>query len=193
MAKYKEAPNELNDNQKAFCNGYIFDWNGTRAYMAAYPNSSEAAAGVSAHELLKNPKIKAYIEDIQKDLEKIAGISRLKVIGEHQKLAFSSIAHLHNTWIERKEFEKLTDDQKTSIAEIQTQTRTEMKFNPESEEQEPVQVDFVKIKLYDKQKSLDSISRMLGYDAAQKIAITDETVKSFKIVSASTGKGSISK
>lgn len=189
MARHKEAPDELNENQKAFCEGYIFDWNGTRAYMAAYPKSSEAAAGVSAHDLLKNPKIKAYIDEIQKDLEKIAGISRLKVLQEHQKLAFSSIAHLHNTWITLNEFEGLTADQKAAIESIETKvikTSVVREGQPEMD----IETEYVKIKLYSKQKSLDSINRMLGYEAAQKIAITDESVKSFKIVAASAGKGS---
>lgn len=189
MARHKEALDELNENQKAFCEGYIFDWNGTRAYMAAYPKSSEAAAGVSAHDLLKNPKVKAYIDEIQKDLEKIAGISRLKVLQEHQKLAFSSIAHLHNSWITLNEFEGLTPDQKASIESIETKvikTSVVREGQPEMD----IETEYVKIKLYSKQKSLDSINRMLGYEAAQKIAITDESVKSFKIVAASAGKGS---
>lgn len=179
---------DLTEMQKTFCREYIYDWNATRAARVA--GYSEDSVRSIASENLTKPNIKAYITEIQKDLEKLAGISRLKVIGEHQKLAFSSIAHLHNTWIERKEFEKLSEEQKSCIAEISTQTR--MEKNP-IEDGPPIQIDFVKIKLYDKQKSLDSISRMLGYDAAQKIAITDETVKSFKIVSASTGKGSTSK
>lgn len=184
MAKHKEAPNELNDNQKAFCNAYIYDWNGTRAYMSAYPNSSEGAAGVSAHDLLKNPKIQAHIEEIQKDLEKIAGISRLQVLQQHLKIANMSIAHLHNTWVTRKEFESLTDDQKDCIAEISTQLKTTRNSDGTLEENE-----YVKIKLYDKQKSLDSINKMLGYDEAQKIALSSETVKSFTIVPASNRKG----
>jgi phage terminase small subunit len=127
-----------------------------------------------AYENLRKPQIKAYIEELQADLEKTAGISRLKVLKEHEKLAFSSIAHLHNTWIERKAFEDLTPEQKACIAEITVQTRT----LPGSDDEDPVQVDFVKLKLYDKQKALDSISKMLGYDAPTKI---DHTSKGEKL------------
>jgi len=45
------------------------------------------------------------------------------VMEEHKKLAFSSIANLHNTWITRKEFEELTEDQKACISEITTQVK----------------------------------------------------------------------
>lgn len=161
---------DLTEKQKIFCREYIYDWNATRAAKAA--GYSESTAGSIGSENLTKPEIKAHIGEIQKDLEKTAGISRLKVLREHEKLAFSSIAHLHNTWIERKEFEKLTDEQKASIAQIETQTRIEMKYNPLSEEQEPIQVDFVKIKLYDKQKSLDSIAKMLGYNEADKVQLS---------------------
>jgi len=183
---------EPTESQKVFCRNYVYDWNGTKAYMAAYPDSSEAAARSSASELLTKANIKAYLEEIQADLEKLAGISRLQVVREHQKLAFSSIAHLHNTWIERKEFDQLTSEQKDSIAEISTQTRRVIDFvvDPSDPDGTPVEVEFVKVKLYDKQKSLDSISRMLGYDEAQKVALTGiENIKSFKIVPASDRKG----
>jgi phage terminase small subunit len=76
MAKTKEPAivDELTEKQKIFCREYIFDWNGTRAAKAA--GYSENTAAVIASENLNKPNIKAYIEEIQKDLEKIAGISR---------------------------------------------------------------------------------------------------------------------
>ncbi len=164
---------ELNEKQKAFCKEYIFDWNATRSYRAAYPDTTnDNSAAASACALLRNPKIKDYIKEIQNDLEKLAGLSRLKVINEHMKLAFSSIAHLHNTWIKRKEFEYLTEDQKACIAEIDSKVKTEYAFDPDNpKEKKPLEVEYVRVKLYDKQKALDSISKMLGYDAPSKMQI----------------------
>jgi phage terminase small subunit len=160
------------EKQKVFCREYIFDWNATRAYLTAYPNVKDAeVASAASSRLLTNVKIQKYIEEVQKDLEKLAGLSRLKVINEHIKLAFSSIAHLHNTWIERKEFEELTDEQKACIAEIDTKIKTEYEYDPEIEDKKPVTVEYVRVKLYDKQKALDSISKMLGYDAPVKMNI----------------------
>jgi|SRR6188768_3995067 len=179
---------ELTESQKAFCREWIYDFNGSRAYKIAYPGVNDDTARANASKLLANPNIRAFAKEIQENLEELAGISRLMVIQEHQKIAFSSIAHLHNTWVERKEFDKLSDDQKSCIAEIQTQTRIEMKFNRESEEEEPIQVDFVKVKLFDKQKSLDSISKMLGYEAPKKIEVSGG-IKSYKIVPASQRTG----
>ena len=163
----EEKPNkQLTQKQKVFCCEYIFDWNATRAAKAA--GYSEDTAGSIGHENLTKPEIKAYIKELQGDLEKTAGLSRLRVLKEHEKIAFSSIANLHNTWITRKEFDILTEEQKASIEEISTQTRFEKSYadNPDGE---VMQIDYVKIKLYSKQKSLDSISKMLGYNEPEKI------------------------
>jgi phage terminase small subunit len=189
MKKVKEAE-ELTGKQKLFCEEYIFDFNATRAAKAA--GYSEETARSIGSENLSKPDIQAYIKVLQSDLERTSGISRLRVLREHEKLAFNSIAHLHDTWITRKAFESLTDEQKAGIAEIQTQTRTEMKYDPTSEEMEPVQVDFVKVKLYDKQKALDSISKMLGFDAPEKVEHKISELKSFKILGAA-GKGNTGK
>lgn len=121
--------------------------------------------------MLTKPNIQAYLDEIKIRLEEVAGISRLRVLQEHMKLAFSSIAHLHNTWISRKDFETLTEEQKACIAEIDTKIKTEYEYGQDSKEKEPISVEYVRIKLYDKQKALDAISKMLGYDAASEINI----------------------
>jgi len=162
---------ELTDSQKVFCLEWIFDFNGTRAYSKAYPEANEDTCRANASRLLANANIRAYAQKLQDNLAETSGISRMRVIKEHEKLAFSSIAHLHNTWIERKEFEELTDDQKSCIAEITTQTRQET-INKGTLAEAVIDVDFVKIKLYDKQKSLDAINKMLGFDAATKVDLS---------------------
>lgn len=173
----KEEP-ELTESQKVFCNEYIFDFNGTRSYKAAYPNVVDTTARTEASKFLAKPHIREFIKNLQDNLAETAGISRLKVLREHEKLAFSSIAHLHNTWIERKAFEELTNDEKACIAEISTQTRSIQIEGTDT----PIQVEFVKIKLYDKQKSLDSINRMLGFDAAKKLELSGNvSTKSIKL------------
>lgn len=188
--KVEDKKLELTGKQKRFCEEYIFDFNGTRSAKAA--GYSEDTAAEIASENLTKPNIQAYIKELQSDLEKTSGISRLRVLREHEKLAFSSIAHLHNTWIERKEFDALTDEQKSGIAEIQTQTRFEKDYSGDDPEGTVMQVDYVKIKLYDKQKALDSISKMLGFEAAEKHEHKISELKSFKIIGAS-GKGNTGK
>jgi phage terminase small subunit len=112
---------------------------------------------------------------MQENLAETAQISALSVLKEHQKIAYSSIAHMHQTWIERTDFERLTDDQKACIKSISTKV---VKQNIGSrEEPEIVDVEYVKIELYDKQKSLDAINNMLGYNAPTKQEITGKDGK----------------
>lgn len=167
-----EKEHDLTPKQKKFCEEYIFDFNGTRAAKAA--GYSEDTAYSIASENLRKPELKAYIDELQSDLSKTSGISRLKVLREHEKIAFSSIAHLHDTWISRKDFEKLSEDQKASIQEISTQVKTSRNVDGTLEENE-----YIKIKLYDKQRSLDGISKMLGFNEPDK---TDITSKGEKII-----------
>lgn len=158
--------NELTDKQIKFCREYIMDYNAARA--ARDSGYSEDSARQIGHEVLTKPYIQAYIKELESDLATTLGITKSRVLNEHAKLAFSSIAHLHNTWIERKEFEQLSDDQKSCIQEITTQTRKE-RINKGTDEETVADIDFVKIKLYDKQRALDSISKMLGFDPAQQV------------------------
>lgn len=171
-----EGAEDLTPKQKKFCEEYIFDFNGTRAAKAA--GYSEDTAYSIAWENLRKPELKAYIDELQADLAKTSGISRLRVLREHEKIAFSSIAHLHDSWVDRKEFEKLTEDQKACIAEIQTQIRKTTEER-EGEKEVDIETEFVKIKLYDKQRSLDGISKMLGFNEPDK---TDITTKGEKII-----------
>lgn len=89
-------------------------------------------------------------------------------MAEFAKIGFSSIAALHNTWITRKEFESLTEDQKAAIKSILTRTRRVMI------REEPIEIEEVKIELYDKLKALDSINKMLGFDAPIKTEISGD-------------------
>jgi phage terminase small subunit len=151
----------LTDKQIRFCQEYCRNgWNGTQAAIKA--GYSVDTAKQIATENLSKPVIREYIDKIKNDFELLCGISKAKIIEEHQKLAFSSISHLHNTWIERKEFDQLTDEQKACIAEISTQVRKQVI------DEVMYEIEFVKIKLYDKQKALDSIAKLMGYEATIK-------------------------
>ncbi len=63
-----------------FCNEYVKKWHQTDSYMIAYPKSTKKAATSSASELLTNPNIIAYIDEIQEDMQKLAGISKLSIL-----------------------------------------------------------------------------------------------------------------
>ena len=69
------SKDKLTDKQKAFCVDYILHWNATKAAINA--GYSEKTAQVIGSENLSKPIIAEYIEEIQLDIEKQAGISML--------------------------------------------------------------------------------------------------------------------
>lgn len=154
--------NKLTEKQRIFCHEYVIDWNASRAARVA--GYSENTCGEIGHENLKKPQIQAYIKHIQVDLAKLAGVSKLRNLQELSKIAYSSIAHLHNSWIKRKEFEELTEDQKAAIESIDTKVERPTEFHGE--------IHYVKIKLFSKTTAIEMINKMMGYNDPEKHEIT---------------------
>lgn len=73
----------MTDKQRKFADEYLIDLNGARAYKVAYPNvKSDNAAAASASRLLKNDKIKSYIE------EKVEKISSSKTADAREVMEY---------------------------------------------------------------------------------------------------------
>ena len=54
----------LTEKQKKFADEYLIDLNATRAYKAAYPSTKkDETAAVSGSKLLRNPKVRAYLDE----------------------------------------------------------------------------------------------------------------------------------
>lgn len=166
MKKKGSSAVKLTDKQRAFCIFYCKNgWNGTQAAISA--GYSEYTAKEMAHENLTKHHIVEEINRLKGNLEELLNISKARVVTEHMKLAFSSVADMHDTWITRKEFDELTSEQRACIQEISTKTEKRLDAM-----ENPVEVEYIKIKLYDKQKALDSISKMMGYDAPIKAELS---------------------
>lgn len=160
---------ELSENQKRFCLEYVIDRNATRAYKAAFNEVADASARVMACNLLTNLNIMAYIDHLNRNTEEVLNITKIRVIQEHIKLAFSNIGKYHNTWISKVEFEQLSDEEKAAISEISTKV---IKLRADGED--IGEEEYVKIKLHDKQKSLESIAKLMGYDSPQTLNIIND-------------------
>lgn len=83
---------DLKPEHRIFAHEYVIDWNGTRSYKVAYPNVGDNTAAVNATKLLRNTKIAEYIEHIQKDIGKLAGVSALGNIKKLLEIAKKTAA-----------------------------------------------------------------------------------------------------
>jgi len=159
---------ELNEQQKNFCQYFLFN-NRVQSYMKAYPDCEYKSASASATRLLEDVRIVTYVSLLKSNIEELTGVSKIKNVKELAKLAYSSIAHLHNTWIELKDFNELTDDQKEVIESIDTKIEQKQIYNTEKEDKEWVDVKYVKIKLYNKIGAIQEINKMMGYNEPEKL------------------------
>ena len=144
---------ELTEKQKLFCDEWLKDMNGTRAYKAAYKSTkSDHVAATNAGRLLRNAEVQKYIQEKQKEREKRTEITQDMVIKELAKLAFidrTDIVKLGKTRNgETKVIIQSTDDltaeQRAIISGIK-------------ETKNGIEVTF-----YSKEKALELLGRHLG-------------------------------
>lgn len=153
---------KLTGKQEAFCQEYVKDYNATRAATDA--GYSKRTAGSIGSENLQKPEIKERIAEIQANLAELANITPLMVLQEFAKIAFSNMSDFKAGWMTEKDFEMLTEDQKAALSEISTVERV-LKKNKKAE----VTQVMIKFKLHDKQKALENINKMLGFNQPDKV------------------------
>lgn len=161
----------LTVKQENFCNYYIESGNASNAYRRAYSceKMKDETVNRKAIELMHNGMIKARVKVLQEEQKEKSDITKERILQELSSIAFSTIADMHNTWIERKEFDKLSKREKSAIKCISTKT---LKKNiGTSDDPEIIDVEYVKIELYDKIKAIERICKMLGFDAASEINV----------------------
>ena len=147
---------KLTAKEDMFCRQYILHLNATKAAInAGY--SEKTARNIGSQNLAKL-HIQKRIKQMQNNLADTLELSKARIVTEHMKIAFADAGQLRVSWTELKDFEKLTDEQKAVIQEV---TVKEVKFGVE-----------IKVKQYDKQRSLDSLSAMLGFNEPVKMEHT---------------------
>ena len=70
----------MTDKQRKFADEYLIDCNATRAYKAAYPHiKSDAVAAQAGSRMLRNVKVKAYIDERLEQIssDKIADVAEV--------------------------------------------------------------------------------------------------------------------
>lgn len=82
---------KLTDKQMIFVNEYLVDLNATRAYKAAYPKvKKDEVANAAGSRMLRNVKVKEYIDKRMADREKRTEITQDNVLKELAAIAFAN-------------------------------------------------------------------------------------------------------
>lgn len=159
---------KLTIKQERFCYEYLTNGlNATNAAIAAgYSKRTAKAAG---SRLLTFVNIESKINLTRAEVAKAAGITLHRVVKELSRIAFTSVAHLYDSWLNIKPFDQISEDDKAAIQGISTVLR---KRNIGTS-LEPVVVDleYIRIKMHDKCKAIDLICRIFGFYAPLKVEV----------------------
>lgn len=152
---------ELTPKQIKFCEEYLIDSNATQAAIRA--GYSEDTAGVIGHENLKKPYIKEYINVRQKELVDKLKLTQERILQEYSKIAFFDIRNAFDDEGRLRNLQDLDDQTAGAIAGIESldeiETQGEETFKSGT---------LRKIKVWDKRAALDSICKVLGFNAPEK-------------------------
>ena len=159
----------LNQKQRLFAYHIFEGKHQNEAYKLVYKSKSDSADRANASRLIANDNIQAYLKHLNENLEESTGITKARIALELKKIAFCSIAHLNETWITRKKYEDLTDDQKACIEIIDSKVATR-----KTDEGDFENIIHVKIKLFPKTSAIAELNKMFGFYATEKQFITIE-------------------
>lgn len=136
----------LNEKQKRFVSEYIIDLNAKQAAIRA--GYSPKTAEVQASRLLSLVKVQTEITKAMEDRGKRTGITQDRVLAELSAIAFAKATDYvevdEDGFVKIKPTAGLTDEQKSAIAGIKKGANG------------------IEIKLTDKTKALEMLSRHLG-------------------------------
>lgn len=158
---------ELTEKQRIFCEAYCRLWDATKAAKEA--GYSEKTAYSIGSENLRKPECAEYVQFIKDNAADFAGVSILRNVQELAKVAYGSAADLRKAWAKLEDWEYLPEDVKASISEVITVTRV-LKTDDEVLEQS---IESVKIKQYDKLRAIELLNKMLGYNAPEKLDLSN--------------------
>ena len=157
---------KVNDRERAFCQEYVKDLNGSRAARAA--GYSSKGASVRANALLKKSRVKALVAKlIAKQANKLE-ISADKVLGELAKMGFSNMLDYMRADEDgefRLDFSKLTREQAAAIQEYTVDA------TGGTGDGERKQVMRTRFKLADKARSLELLGKYLKL-FVEKVEVT---------------------
>lgn len=154
---------KLSAKQKAFCEEYIIDLNGTQAAIRA--GYSEKTANQQAARLLANVNIQAYIQELLQKRSNRLEITADNVLKEIAKLAFSDIREVFTEQGGLINPNQLGDNIAAAVQSI------DVVENVVKDEDGNAQVEYTKkIKLSDKRASLELLAKHLGL-LTEKVSI----------------------
>lgn len=171
----KKAIKEAVEQHKEFIDEYFNNgFNKYRAAIKVNPTLSVHSANIWAQSILKSEKARSYLTEKQALLRAETQITTEKVLKELISFAYSDITDYID--LSKEDLKALPSELRRCIQSIE-QVDKEW-FNPVTKEKEKETT--YKIKLVDKMKSLDMISKNIGfYEADNRQKVTQINLNKF--------------
>lgn len=154
---------KLTQKQEKFCNEYLIDLNGSRAARAA--GYSEATACSIGWENLRKPEIQQRIQELRDEMAKGLNITRERIAQEYARIAFFDIRKIFAIDGGLLPVREFGDDEAAVVAGIEVE---EIKETDDSGDNF-ISGQIKKVKITDKRQALDSLVKLFGYAAAEKV------------------------
>lgn len=149
----------LTEQKKRFADRYFVTLKGKES--AIYAEYSEHTARQIAYNLLQEPEVEEYLEQLRAKSEQKHSISKDRWLSELEAIGFSNVQDFISSENKIKDFSKLPENKTKAVSSIK-KTVTEF---------EGGEKQTVEFKLHDKLNALDKIGRHFGYfetDNSQK-------------------------
>ena len=158
MARKAKKPRPLTLKQSRFCEEWLIDGNGTRAYRAAgYSAKSDLVAAVEAHKLLKHPKIAPVIAASRQKRSERTEITQDMVLKELWRIAGLDLSKAYDEAGNLLPLHEMPEDVRRAIAGLET--LEEMQGVGENRRKVG---DTRKLKIWDKVRALELLGKHLG-------------------------------
>jgi phage terminase small subunit len=149
----------LTDKQKRFADMFLIDLNATTAYKAIYKVSNDNTAAVNGQRLLRNAKVQEYLTAKRQKLAEKTEITQEMILEGYRKLAFYDVRNFYDESGNLKDIKDLDDETAFALAGLDvTEEKTLNVITGYTK----------KIKMSDRRAALDSICKVLGYNAPEK-------------------------
>lgn len=121
---------------------------------AIYAGYSEKTADQIAYNLLQEPEVSEYIQKLREEYASKNGINKESILNEYRKIAFSDVRKILTVDGGMRDIDDIDDDTAGAIAGIES-------FDEVTREGEKLGTNR-KIKLHDKLRALEALSKHLG-------------------------------
>ena len=143
MTKPKDPKSGLSRNHQLFCEEYLLDFNGTRAYQTVYKKKNAASSGVDATKLLRKASVQEYLRVRIEERNAQLQVDQTYVINKCKQVLEADYTDAVK-YMSKEDFEAMPEDQRKLVQSVKIKkSRQSYNHGKEEVETETYQVTFM--------------------------------------------------